>query len=103
MKSVRVICSVAVLALTVSAHGQSTNSNFTLARKDFPATKTSSDVPVKVMESVSAPMLIEIATPPPVASDFSKVQTRFASAAPRLHPSPWELGTLGTVGTALSQ
>jgi len=87
MRSVRVICSLAVLALTVSAHGQSTNSNFTLARKDFPATKTSSDVPVKVMESVSAPMLDTVSLSAPSVVGGNMVQGRVTLNA----PAPFDL------------
>src|SRR6266571_3550668 len=87
MKSVRFISSVAVLALTVSAHGQSTDYKFTIARKDFPATKTSSDVPVKVTVSVPLPMLNSISLSAPSVVGGNTVQGRVTMNA----PAPFDL------------
>src|SRR5437879_12882676 len=86
MKSVRFICSMAVLALTVSAHGQSTD-NFTLAMKDFSATKTSSDVPVKVTVSVPPPMLTSVSLSAPSVVGGNMVQGRVTLNA----PAPFDL------------
>src|ERR1700746_3926547 len=82
MKSVRSICSVAVLAFTVSAHGQSTDYNFTLARKDFPAPKTSADVPIKVTVSVPSPMLNSVSLSAPSVVGGNMVQGRVTLNTP---------------------
>lgn len=87
MKSVRFISSVAVLALTVSAHGQSTDYKFTIARKDFPASKTSSDVPVKVTVSVPLPMLNSISLSAPSVVGGNTVQGRVTLNS----PAPFDL------------
>jgi len=87
MKSVRFICSVAVLASTVSAHGLSTEYNLTLARKDLPATKTSSDVPLKVPGSVPAPMLDAVSLSAPSVVGGNVVQGRVTINV----PAPFDL------------
>jgi len=87
MKSVRFICSVAVLASTVSAHGQSTEYNLTLARKDLSATKTSSDVPLKVTGSVPAPMLSAVSLSAPSVVGGNMLQGRVTLNA----PAPFDL------------
>jgi hypothetical protein len=76
MRSVSFFCHVAVLALTVSALGQSTNSNVTVSRKEFPATKAESDVHVKVKESVPSLMLNSISLSAPSVVGGNIVQGR---------------------------
>jgi hypothetical protein len=87
MKSVRCICIVAILALTVSAHGQSTDYNFIVARKDLPTTKTSSDVPLKVTVSVPTPMLNSVSLSAPNVVGGNMVQGRVTMNA----PAPFDL------------
>ena len=65
MRSVSFFRHVAVLALTVSALGQSSNSNVTVTRNDFPATKAESDARVNVKESVPSLMLTSISLSAP--------------------------------------
>ena len=65
MRSVSFFRHVALLALTVSALGQSSNSNVTVTRNDFPATKAESDARVNVKESVPSLMLTSISLSAP--------------------------------------
>jgi hypothetical protein len=87
MKSVTFIRSAAVLALTVSAYGQSTGSNFIVTRNNFPATKTSSDVPVKVTVSVPLPMLTSVSLSAPSVVGGNVVQGRVTINV----PAPFDL------------
>jgi hypothetical protein len=76
MRSVSFFYGTAVLALTVSTLGQSTNSNFTLTKNDFPAAKTGSDVPVKVKDSVPSLMLNSVSLSAPSVVGGNIVQGR---------------------------
>src|SRR6266853_197873 len=87
MKSVTFIRSAAVLALTVSAYGQSTDSNFIVTRNNFPATKISSDVPVKVTVSVPLPMLTSVSLSAPSVVGGNVVQGRVTINV----PAPFDL------------
>jgi hypothetical protein len=76
MRSVSFVYGAAVLALTVSTLGQSTNSNFTLTKNDFPAARTGSDVPVKVKDSVPSLMLNSVSLSAPSVVGGNIVQGR---------------------------
>src|SRR6266496_5940432 len=87
MKSVGCIYTMAVLALAVSAYGQSTDSNFTLTRNDFPATKTSSDVSVKVAASIPSPVLNSVSLSASSVVGGNMIQGRVTMSA----PAPFDL------------
>jgi len=76
MRSVSFFCHVAVLALTVSALGQSSNSNVTVTRNEFPAAKAESDARVNVKESVPSLMLNSISLSAPSVVGGNIVQGR---------------------------
>src|SRR6266702_816850 len=87
MRSVSFFYNAAVLALTVSALGQPTNSNVTVTRNDFPATKAGSDVPVKVKESVPSLMLNSVSLSAPSVVGGNIVQGRVTINV----PAPFDL------------
>jgi hypothetical protein len=99
MRSVKFFCIATLLALTVSASCQSTNSNFTVTRNDFPATKTGSEIPVTVKESGPSLMLNSVSLSAPTVVGGNIVQGRVNLNM----PAPFDLEVSLAVGSSFGR